>query len=71
MHLQAKQKLKVTIEDLDLVVEIDKDETIHTEICNKFSRERIERTVSQSGLIVDRWFFDQKEWFCLAELARV
>ncbi len=69
MHLQAKQSLEVTIDDLGLVVEIDKDETIHTEICNKFSRACVEHMVDKAGLQITQWFFDSREWFSLTELA--
>lgn len=70
MHLQAKQRIKVNIRDLELAVEMDKDETVHTEICNKFSRESIERTADETDLKIVRWFFDPEEWFCVAELAK-
>lgn len=69
MHLQAKCKLEVNIHDLGIVVALDKDETIHTEICNKFSRAGVEQMADEAGLCIMQWFFDSREWFSLAELA--
>jgi L-histidine N-alpha-methyltransferase len=68
MHLQAKQNMEVNVNDLDLTVEFNKDETIHTEICNKFSKEDIRKMASNVGLSINQWFFDPKGWFSLAEL---
>jgi len=68
MHLRAKKKTVVTIDDLSLEVTIDKGETIHTENSCKFSRDRVKTMVSQSGLRIKDWYFDSKGWFSLAEL---
>jgi L-histidine N-alpha-methyltransferase len=68
MHLQAREKIEVNVSDLDLVIELDKDETIHTEVCSKFSRQVIREMVSDAGLDIKQWFFDSKGWFSLAEL---
>ncbi|HDZ61842.1 MAG TPA: L-histidine N(alpha)-methyltransferase [Nitrospirae bacterium] len=68
MHLKAKQRVSVDIKALGLNVELKEDETIHTEVCRKFSRESAGQMFSASGLAVRRWFSDPKEWFNLAEL---
>jgi L-histidine N-alpha-methyltransferase len=68
MHLQAKQDMEVNINDLDLTVEFNRDETIHTEICSKFSKKDIRKMAADAGLCIDEWFFDAKGWFSLAEL---
>lgn len=68
MHLQAKQKLQVKIDGLRMTVELNKDETIHTEVCNKFSKADIEKMADDAGLYIDRWFFDPRKWFSLTEL---
>jgi L-histidine N-alpha-methyltransferase len=70
MHLQAKRRVTLNINDLDMVVEISKDETIHTEICGKFSKAGIERMVNNAGLAIKQWFFDSKEWFSLVEVIK-
>ncbi|MBZ0156213.1 MAG: L-histidine N(alpha)-methyltransferase [Alphaproteobacteria bacterium] len=69
MHLRAVRRLSVAIEDLEEVVEIEEGETILTEICRKFSREKVERMCSATGLSVLRWHSDAREWFSLVELA--
>lgn len=69
IHLQANRRVEVTIDDLDLIVELDKDETIHTEICTKFSKDHVEQMVDESGLRITQWFFDQRGWFSITELA--
>jgi L-histidine N-alpha-methyltransferase len=70
MHLRATQKTTVEIKDLDLSVELEKGETIHTEICRKFSEENAMKMFSEVGLKVGRWFTDPKGWFSLVELVR-
>ncbi len=69
MHLKANRKLSVDVRKLDLNVTIEKDETIHTEICAKFSRENVYAMARQAGLIIERWFTDPLGWFSLIELA--
>lgn len=68
MHLRANRNVSVEISDLDLKVELDKGETICTEICRKFSRVSAERMFSKAGLTVTRWFSDPREWFSSVEL---
>jgi len=68
MHLRAMRETIVTINDLELELTIDKNETIHTENSCKFSRSRVENMVSEAGLTIHDWYFDSKEWFSLAEL---
>ena len=68
MHLQAKHRVEINIDELGLTVELDKDETIHTEVCSKFSKSGVEHMVDKAGLQVEQWFSDPKEWFSLAKL---
>jgi len=68
MHLKARRNVTARIEDLGLSVEIKKGETIHTEICRKFTRERAQRLFQGAGLSVSRWFTDSRGWFSLVEL---
>jgi L-histidine N-alpha-methyltransferase len=70
MYLQATRKMTVEITDLDLAVEFEKGETIHTEICRKFSEERALKMFSEVGLTVEHWFTDPKGWFSLVEVVR-
>ncbi len=68
MHLRANRRISAEIDALGLNVALEKDETIHTEICRKFSREKAEHMAFEAGLAVTQWFSDPKEWFALAEL---
>jgi L-histidine N-alpha-methyltransferase len=68
MHLRARRETVVTINDLELELTIEKDETIHTENSCKFSTSRVEEMVSEAGLTINEWYFDSKKWFSLAEL---
>ena len=70
MHLRANRTHSVDIRDLELSVNFDKGETIHTENCRKFSEERALTMFSEAGLEVERWFTDEKKWFSLVELRR-
>ncbi|NOQ32669.1 MAG: L-histidine N(alpha)-methyltransferase [Methanosarcinales archaeon] len=70
MHLQANQRTSVAIKDLNLSVPFEAGETIHTEICRKFSKESAIKMFSEAGLSVEQWFTDPKGWFSLVELVR-
>jgi L-histidine Nalpha-methyltransferase len=69
MHLRAASGASVFIGNLGLNVELKKGETIHTEICQKFSRERAEAMAHAAGLKIGRWFSDQGGYFSLIELS--
>jgi L-histidine N-alpha-methyltransferase len=68
MHLQARRNVTAHIEDLGLSVDIREGETIHTEICRKFSRKSAEQLFQKAGLSVSRWVTDSRSWFALVEL---
>lgn len=68
MHLCANRDLSVFVADLNLSITMKKGETIFTEICRKFSRERVERLADAAGLEIKRWFSDPREWFSLVEM---
>jgi L-histidine N-alpha-methyltransferase len=68
MHLQATRRMSVEIGDLELQVDFDKGETIHTEICKKFSRDSAEQMFCTAGFSVTQWFTDSDGWFSLVEL---
>ena len=70
LHLQSKQRTSVEIMDLNLAVTFEEGETIHTEICRKFSEESAQKMFSEAGLTVEQWFTDPKGWFSLVELVR-
>ncbi|GBD97401.1 MAG TPA: L-histidine N(alpha)-methyltransferase [Nitrospirae bacterium] len=70
MHLRANREISVRIGALDLDVSLEKGETIHTEVCAKFSEEDVEQIVSKAGLYIEQWFFDSRKWFSIVELAK-
>lgn len=70
MHLRANCKVSVKIKKLDLPVEIEKDETIRTEISRKFRRESAEKMFDEAGLRINQWFSDPQGWFSLVELKK-
>lgn len=71
MHLRANRSVSVKINGLGIRVFMEPGETIHTEICGKFSRESAEAMTEKAGLRIDRWYSDSKGWFSLVELARM
>ena len=70
MHLKANRNVSVEIGKLGLNVPFEKNETIHTEICEKFSRESAKRMAREAGLEIKKWFTDSRGWFSLIVLAR-
>ncbi len=68
MHLRTRHAVTVHISDLSLSVDFREGETIHTEICKKFSRKNEDRTFREAGLSVVRSFSDLRGWFSLVEL---
>jgi L-histidine N-alpha-methyltransferase len=70
MRLHAKRAVSVSIPSLSMTVTLRKGETIHTEICRKFSRNRIERIFSEAGFQIEGWFTDSKGWFSLVEVKK-
>ena len=71
MYLRASRSISVEINGLGMQVSMKKDETIHTEICRKFSRESAEAMAEEAGLRIDRWYSDPQGWFSLVELSRM
>jgi L-histidine Nalpha-methyltransferase len=71
MHLQANRGVSVGIDRLGIQVSMEKGETIHTEICRKFSRESALAMAEETGLRINRWFTDPQGWFSLVELTRM
>jgi L-histidine N-alpha-methyltransferase len=68
MHLVSRRDINVEIPALDLTVSVLAGETIHTEICRKFTRASATAIFEHAGLLADRWFTDPKEWFSVVEL---
>jgi L-histidine N-alpha-methyltransferase len=71
MHLRANRRVTAHIDALDIQVSLKKDETIHTEICGKFSRESARAMTAEAGLRIGGWYSDPRGWFSLVELTRM
>jgi L-histidine N-alpha-methyltransferase len=70
VHLQATRPVRVSIDDLSMTIEFEAGETIHTEICRKFSRQGADVTFARAGLRPLEWHTDPRGWFSLVTLAR-
>lgn len=70
MHLKAVRPVQARIKDLDLEVEMEPGQTIHTEISRKFTMNSASRDFHRAGLKPLRWMQDQSGWFSLVELAK-
>jgi len=70
MHLRATRDTSARIADLDFTVLCRKGETIHTEICKKFSRAQAHRDFQRAGLAALKWFTDPQGWFSLVMLKK-
>jgi L-histidine Nalpha-methyltransferase len=70
MHLRARRPTSALIGDLDLAVACRPGETIRTEICQKFSRDRVSRDFSAAGLVATGWLADDRNWFSLVILEK-
>jgi L-histidine N-alpha-methyltransferase len=70
MHLQATRVTAARIADLKLPVSLRQGETIHTEICQKFSRDSARGDFQKAGLAALEWFTDPQGWFSLVLLKK-
>ena len=70
MHLRARRPTSARIGDLDLAVDCLPGETIRTEICQKFSRDRVSRDFRSAGLVATKWLSDAQNWFSLVILQK-
>ncbi len=70
MHLVARRPVRARLSAIDLSVEMDRGETIHTEVSRKFSPASACRMFEKAGFSAGCWHSDQKGWFCLVELEK-
>jgi L-histidine N-alpha-methyltransferase len=70
MHLKATCPTAARIADLNLRVSLRPGETIHTEICKKFSRNGMQQDFHKAGLVALEWFTDPQGWFSLVMLKK-
>jgi L-histidine N-alpha-methyltransferase len=69
MVVRSLTAQKVSLREIDLVVEFAEDEALRTEISTKFRREGVERELAGAGLGLDAWWTDAAGDFalCLAQ----
>ena len=69
MHLVANRPQRVTVIDLDMVVEFASGESLRTELSHKYTRRSVEALLEAGGLALDLWETDPNGTFALG-LAR-
>ena len=65
MHLKSLKNQTVELKTLNLTVEFQEGETIHTEISRKFQFEQIQAELKTLGLVSLKNWTDQNQWFGL------
>ena len=65
MHLRSLGEQTAYIKDLDLMVEFQDGETIHTESSHKYTHESLTRLCESAGLRVQTSWTDDQGWFAL------
>lgn len=65
LHLRSNRRQRAAIDRLQLEIEFEESETIHTENSYKFTRQDIERLSGEAGLTLDRQWFDPHRQFSL------
>ncbi|MFQ5464957.1 MAG: L-histidine N(alpha)-methyltransferase [Thermodesulfobacteriota bacterium] len=70
MHLVARRPVRAEVPGAGMAVRLERGETIRTEICRKFTRERSLAMFGRAGLEPERWFTDEKGWFSVVKLKR-
>ncbi|HEX4005567.1 MAG TPA: L-histidine N(alpha)-methyltransferase [Acidobacteriaceae bacterium] len=63
MHLESLIAQEVAIRDLELTVNFQRGESIHTENCYKFTGESVARLFARSGFAARQSWTDAKGWF--------
>jgi L-histidine N-alpha-methyltransferase len=66
MRLQSLRAQRVSVKDLDLVVDFAAGEELRTEISAKFRREGVERELAAAGLQLEHWWTDPAGDFALS-----
>jgi dimethylhistidine N-methyltransferase len=61
--LVATEAMEVTIEQLQLTVQFDQWETIHTEISQKYDDKIVRWLAAESGLVIDSSFTDKQQYY--------
>jgi len=70
MYLRSLEKQMVNIPKADLVLEVKKDELIHTENSFKFTISQIKEMSAMSNFQIQDMWYDEKRYFCLVLLSK-
>jgi dimethylhistidine N-methyltransferase len=68
MHLKSRTHQRVHIEALDLAVNFNPGETIHTENSYKFTSAMLNALASNAGLTIEQTWRDERSWFSVTLL---
>ncbi len=66
MHLESQAEQTVTLRGLDLTVDFEPGETIHSEISRKFTREHMADAFADAGFSAVQSWTDPKEWYAVS-----
>ena len=65
MYLVSQQQQSVTLQDLNLTIELNKKEKILTEISRKFDLVKMRKYLSDRSLNIIQTYTDSRQWFSL------
>jgi L-histidine N-alpha-methyltransferase len=65
MHLRSTHEQTVCIPAAELTVGFGEDELLRTELCTKYTTERVEGLLETAGMQVEKWYFDPDHGFGL------
>lgn len=65
MYLIARQQQSVTLQNLNLTIELNKEEKILTEISRKFDLVKMQKYLSDRSLNIIETYTDDRQWFGL------
>lgn len=65
-YLRARSAHSVRLSKLDLEIDLDAGEMIHTEISRKYTRESVVSMLESAGLGIHRWFTDVDDTYALS-----
>ena len=65
MHLRVVKPQTVELPALNLKVNFEKGETINTEISRKFDINKIQKLLKTKGLVPQKVWTDDNQWFAL------
>ncbi len=70
MHLKAKNDVRIASPFLNDPIKIEKDETIHTENSQKFTRASIRELAAAGHFDIQNTYTDNDEWFSIVQFTK-